>query len=156
MILLALSPTTLSSGEKKKFLAEKEPVPKRLEKYEATGARENFSSGPFLGLPKCEQSITFAPPSASLLIVGSAAWILLSLVILPSLIGTLKSHRTRTLRPFTFKSFTSFLDNLLIDSLFLFLFYLLLLLFYHFFNRISSAFYQKLKFYLLSRDVSGR
>ena len=61
------------------------------------------------GLPICEQRTTRAPLLSKYLIVGSASTILLSLVITPSLRGTLKSHLTRTLLPATSTSSIVFL-----------------------------------------------
>ena len=61
------------------------------------------------GLPICEQRITFAPFSRRYLMVGRASTILLSLVISPSLSGTLKSQRTSTFLPETSTSSMVFL-----------------------------------------------
>mgnify|MGYP007026103673 CR=1 FL=1 len=71
---LAFSPTTSSS------LAKTTSWPRSSESLTATGASENFSSGPFFGLPRCEQRITLPPSAISFLIVGRAAVILLSFV----------------------------------------------------------------------------
>ena len=65
----------------------------------ATGFIEYFSFTSPFGLPKCEQSTTFAPLSSKYLIVGSAALILVSSVISPSFNGTLKSQRTNIFFP---------------------------------------------------------
>ena len=114
----AFSPTTVSSLAKTTFVLTSSAS------LSAAALRENLSSGPFFGLPRCEQRTIFAPFSTNLLIVGSAAWILLSFVILPSFIGTLKSTRTRTFLPFTCKSSTFFLFNLLMVMILSLLLYL--------------------------------
>ena len=59
-------------------------------------------------LPKWLIRITLAPLPINSLIVGRAATILLSSLIVPSLSGTLKSQRTRTFFPATSKSLTCF------------------------------------------------
>ena len=105
---LAFSPTTSSS------LAKTTSWPRSSESLTATGASENFSSGPFFGLPRCEQRITLPPSAISFLIVGRAAVILLSFVITPSLSGTLKSQRTSTFLPFTLMSSTDTLLSCII------------------------------------------
>ena len=76
----------------------------------ATGAKvfEALSSSA-LTFPKCENAITFPPFSRIYFNVGNAATILLSSVITPSFIGTLKSTLTSTFFPFTSKSFNVFL-----------------------------------------------
>ena len=89
----AFSPTTSSSA------ANTTSLPSSSESLTATGARENFSSGPFFGLPRWEQRITLPPSFIIFLIVGKAAVILLSFVITPSFRGTLKSQRQRTFLP---------------------------------------------------------
>ncbi len=66
----------------------------------ATGARLNFSSGPFLGRPKCELRATRAPFSIKYLMVGILDLIRVSSVIVFPSRGTFKSQRTRTLFPF--------------------------------------------------------
>ena len=77
----------------------------------ATGARESSGFGSPFGLPRCEQRMIFPPSAISFLIVGRAATRRFSSVILPSCRGTLKSHLTRTLWPFTLISSTDFLFN---------------------------------------------
>lgn len=104
-IALALGPTTSASS------ASLTSTPRYSESLFATGARLNSGLYSPLGLPRCEQSITFAPCSIKYLIVGRAATILLSLVISPSLSGTLKSQRARTFLPFTSMSSIVFLFN---------------------------------------------
>ena len=66
-----------------------------------------------LGMPKCEQRITFPPSAINFLIVGSAATRRFSSVIFPSCNGTLKSHLTNTFLPFTLISSTDFLFNII-------------------------------------------
>ena len=65
----------------------------------ATGARENSGFTCPFGRPRCAITTTFALASTRALRVGNAARIRPSSVILPSCNGTLKSERTRTLRP---------------------------------------------------------
>ena len=96
----AFSPTTVSSS------ANTTGLPRYSDRRSATGARENFASGPFFGLPRWLHRITLPPSAISFLMVGSAATMRLSLVILPSFIGTLKSQRTSTFLPETLMSST--------------------------------------------------
>mmetsp|Transcript_1066 Transcript_1066/g.2448 ORF Transcript_1066/g.2448 Transcript_1066/m.2448 type:complete len:239 (+) Transcript_1066:151-867(+) len=65
-----------------------------------TGLSLNLSSGPSLGLPRCEVRRTLAPLSRRYLMVGTAALILVSSVMLrsPSR-GTLRSALTKTFFP---------------------------------------------------------
>ena len=64
-------------------------------------SRDRLMSGRFcpLGRPKCDSSSTIAPRSLSSAIVGTAARSLVSSLIAPSCIGTLKSTRTSTRLP---------------------------------------------------------
>ena len=101
----AFSPTTASSPAKVTGL------PRSSASRTATGARLNFSSGPFLGLPRWLHRITLPPFSISFLMVGSAATMRLSLVMTPSFMGTLKSQRTSTRLPRTSSSSTVFLPK---------------------------------------------
>lgn len=89
----AFSPTTLSSS------ANTTVLPSFALRATATGARLNFASGPFLGLPRWLHRMTLAPSLTSFWMVGRAALMRFSLVITPSFIGTLKSQRTRTFLP---------------------------------------------------------
>src|SRR5512142_1280966 len=74
---------------------------------------EYLGSGPFLGRPRWENRMTAAPCCKRYSIVGRAARMRVSSLTLPSLIGTLKSTRTRTRFPFTSISRTVFLLNIL-------------------------------------------
>ena len=105
---LALGPTTSSSAAKTTSL------PSFSESLFATGANDSSSLGPFLTLPRCEQRITFPPSFINFLIVGRAATILFSSVITPAFKGTLKSHLTRTLSPFTLISSIDFLLSIIL------------------------------------------
>jgi len=67
----------------------------------ATGRSEYSGSGAPLGRPRCAATITRAPWSSSLVSTGSEARMRPSSVTLPSLIGTLRSERTRIRRPAT-------------------------------------------------------
>ena len=66
----------------------------------ATGLSENCSSyWPSVGRPRCESTITPAPLSRAIPMVGRAARMRLSLVIRPSFMGTLRSSRMTTVLP---------------------------------------------------------
>ena len=71
----------------------------RLANSSATGARVYLAFFSRLGRPRWDTRITLAPCSTSNLIVGSAATIRESSLIMPSLRGTLKSQRTKTRLP---------------------------------------------------------
>mmetsp|Transcript_14882 Transcript_14882/g.42202 ORF Transcript_14882/g.42202 Transcript_14882/m.42202 type:complete len:239 (-) Transcript_14882:105-821(-) len=66
----------------------------------ATGFNENFSSGPFLGLPRWEHAMTLAPCAHKCSIVGMEEVIRVSSVIWRSEFrGTFRSQRTKTRLP---------------------------------------------------------
>ena len=65
----------------------------------ATGASEYFGSGAPLAFPRCEARRMRAPPPSRRRIVGSASTTRVSSRTTPSLIGTLKSTRTKTRLP---------------------------------------------------------
>src|SRR5690625_2300372 len=90
-LALASSPTVSSASS----TSRPRSSPRRL----ATGAREYFASGVPLGRPRCAVRITLAPPSSSVVMVGRAARMRPSSVMVVPSSGTLKSERTRTRLP---------------------------------------------------------
>ena len=110
----AFSPTTVGSA------ANFTSCPNNSDNLAATGANDNSGFGSPFGLPMCEQRITFPPSAINFLIVGRAATRRFSSVIFPSTIGTLKSHLTKTLRPFTLISSTDFLLSIMLPPYILF------------------------------------
>src|SRR4051794_19472542 len=89
----ALSPTVSS--------AKSTGRPSSWARRSATGRSEYCGSGAPLGRPRCAVTMTWAPWSSSRVSTGSVARMRPSSVTFPSLIGTLRSDRTRTRRPLT-------------------------------------------------------
>ena len=79
---------------------------------------ENFSSGPLLGLPRCDIRIADPPSFSIFRMVGSTAFIRVrSVISYLSLRGTLKSTRTNAFLFLKLKESTVFI-NLMVQNLF--------------------------------------
>jgi hypothetical protein len=92
------------AGSPIQSLANTTVVPSSDDSRSATGCSENSGFGLPFGRPRCDARMAVAPCSSAYLMVGSDDWMRVSSVICPFLIGTLKSTRMNTRRPFRFRS----------------------------------------------------
>merc|ERR1719498_27523 len=106
----AFTPSPMQSG------AMATSLPRSSDSRGATGPRENLSSGPDLGRPRCDERSTLAPFSIRYLTVGTDARMRVSSVIVLPSSGTFRSQRTRTFLPLRSASVRSPTDAFFIST----------------------------------------
>jgi len=96
--------TTAAACGPTQSVAKTTGLTRREARCSATGFRLNSGFGLPFGRPRWDARMTVARCSSAYLIVGKAARIRVSSVILPCSIGTLKSTRMKTRLPFNARS----------------------------------------------------